>query len=69
MKQRKNTWAKIMAFFALFAIIVGIVGTAVIFIVSAFFAPKQETLTDADLQKLIQSFSGSQAQVGTGTTE
>lgn len=68
MKRRKNTGAKIMAFFALFAIIVGIIGTALIFIISAFFTPQQDTLTEADLQKIIESFSGTELEATPETT-
>ena len=70
MKKRKNTAAKVMAFFALFAIVVGILGTAVIFIVSSFSARQQSTLSQEDLEKLIESFSGSITELSsTGATE
>jgi len=62
-QKRKNTGAKIMAFLALFAIVVGIFGTAILFIVSSISTQKQDqTLSPEDLQKLIESYTGSQVE-------
>lgn len=69
MRRKKNLWAKFMAIFALIAIVVGIVGTAVIFIVSAFLTPSSSSLTEADLQSIIESFSGAQVEGNSDRTQ
>ncbi len=53
-------WAKVMAGLALFAIVAGIVGTWILFIVSTISNPEPEGLSEAELQEIISSYSGSQ---------
>lgn len=64
MKKRKNTAAKIMAAIALFAIIIGIVGTWAIVVFQALSGWGTTEITEAELQEYINNFSGS---VNTGS--
>jgi cell division protein FtsW (lipid II flippase) len=57
MKQkRKNLWAKIVAGIALFAILLGLMGTGILMLSSSVSAPSQE-ISQEDLQKLLESMS------------
>lgn len=59
-----------MAAIALFAIIVGIVGTWVLVLVQILSTPSepQQSYTQEQLQELIDSYSGSETQVLSGET-
>lgn len=61
MKKRKNTAAKIMAGIALFAIVVGIVGTGAIVIVNSF--TQKDTLTKEQIEDFLNSQSGTTVEV------
>lgn len=67
MSTRKNYGAKIMSFLALFAIVVGIVGTTLSFLFSSPASQEQKELTQSELEQLIQSLSGATAS-STGVT-
>lgn len=58
---KRNMTAKIMAGIALGAILVGMVGTSLIFIFWATnsYAPSETTITAEELNELIESASGS----------
>lgn len=70
MKKKKNHTSRIMAAIALFAIIVGIVGTWVLVLVQILSTPSepQQSYTQEQLQELIDSYSGSETQVLSGET-
>lgn len=65
MKKRKNTAAKIMAGIALFAIVVGIVGTGAIVIVNSF--TQKDTLTKEQIEDFLKSQSGTTVDVSQET--
>lgn len=58
MNKKKNTSAKIVAFIALLAIIIGIIGTGVLVIVSSFSEPQYET-SEVDIEQYLESLSWS----------
>lgn len=59
-KRKKNLAAQIVASIALLAIFIGIVGTSILFIVSSFTPSAEETtLTQEQIQQLLESMSGS----------
>lgn len=61
MKKKKNTFARIMAAIALFAIIIGIAGTGVLVIVSSFsssWTNTWEEISAEELQEFIESLTG-----------
>lgn len=55
MKRRKNIAAKVIAFIALSAIIIGIVGTSILFIVSSFTDTTSQNLTSEQIQEFIDT--------------
>lgn len=60
MKKKQNVVAKIMAGIALGAIVVWIVGTGILFLFTATTsAPSQESISQEELEQLIEQFSGS----------
>lgn len=59
MKKRKNVAAKIMAAIALFAIVIGIVGTWVIVIFQTLGGSWNQEITEAELQEYLDSLSWS----------
>lgn len=67
MKKRKNMAAKIVAFIALFAIVLWVVGTWLLVVVSS---PWNETeITQEQLQEYIDSLSGSTLDVNEDMTD
>ncbi len=58
MKQRKKLLPKIVAFIALIAIILGIVGTWILVIINSLSHSKQD-ISQEDLQQYIESLSWS----------
>ncbi len=52
---KKNTWAKVFAIIALLGIIIGIIGTSILFIFETNIAPSNEIqLSEEQIQELIQ---------------
>ena len=56
---KKNKWAKIFAVLALLGIIVSIVWTGILFLTHQSNAPETRTITQEELQDLIDSQSAS----------
>ncbi len=65
MKNKQNTLAKVMASVALWAIIASIIWTGLLFVFSSpAAAPSQEqTLTQEEIDQIIQNYSGSVVDV------
>jgi hypothetical protein len=57
MKKKKNTFAKVMAGIALFAIILWIIWTGILVIVSSLWGWETE-ISQAELEQYIESLSG-----------
>ena len=57
MKKKKNIFAKVMAAVALFAIVVGIVGTWILVIVNSFSSPSinETEISSEELQKIVEN--------------
>lgn len=70
MKKRKNLGAKIVAFIALAAIIIGIVGTSILFIVNSVSAPStQNEISQENLNKLLENLPETEASTGSEVSE
>ncbi len=66
----KKSWAKIVAFLALFAIIIWIAGTGILILVSSNNVPvEQKVLTTEELQNIIDSNEEIEAQTLSETIE
>lgn len=62
MTKRKNVWAKLMALFALFGILVWIIWTWVLIIFELYFQDNtqiEQELTQEQLEELLKAYSGS----------
>lgn len=66
MKKRKNVMAKVVAGVALFAIVLGIVGTGILVVVNSFSTPSELSLED--LQEYVETLSGATIETVTGST-
>ena len=59
---KKNTWAKVMALFALLWILISIVWTWVLIIYDMYLSPKntsEQKITQAQLEELMKNYSWS----------
>ncbi|MFK7779919.1 MAG: hypothetical protein QM490_02125 [Candidatus Gracilibacteria bacterium] len=69
---KKNRFVTIMAFFALFGIIIGIVGTGILIIFTSSNTSEEQTLTPEqylELQELMNSQSGVILENNSGSLE
>ncbi len=61
---KQNVFAKVMASIALWAIVVGILGTGLLFIFTAWggsgddYDQQEQSVTEQEIKDMIQSFSG-----------
>lgn len=66
MKKKEKLLPKIVAFIALLAIIIGIIGTGVLIVFESFFAPAPaQNLTEQELKEYLETLSGTTV-TGTG---
>jgi len=60
MKKTKNLWAKIVAFIALAAIVLGIVWTGILFTVESYRSYNSDEISPEELQELIDALPETQ---------
>ncbi len=70
MKKRKHFGAKIVAFIALAALIIGIVGTSILFVVSSLSAPtNQNQISPDQLQEFLDNAATLETSTGSDVAE
>ncbi|USN58342.1 MAG: hypothetical protein H6767_08835 [Candidatus Peribacteria bacterium] len=63
MRKHKNILTKVMAILALVGILIGVVGTGILFFMGSNSSSSTQTLTPEELNQLIQSFTGETEEV------